>query len=240
MCTSSSWWGHRRRWCPTPSRNGKGGRARPGAGTHHGVSISRLVPLLGSFGCAGLYAGARFGKARGDACAVPNRRRSGRRPTCRARDALAPALVRTSTKCEIARPRSPAAGLRLPPRSPAAGRAGSRADSQAVAPRPLLCSLVAGGTWFLMRRLHTCSRRRRRCSGRRPAHSSRVALAPMLACTSVGCEAARVRSQAAALWPSPCSPVAGGAGSHAGARLGEMRGCTGVAPPQAFQTAPAP
>ena len=180
MCTSSSWWGHRRRWCPTPSRNGKGGRARPGAGTHHGVSISRLVPLLGSFGCAGLYAGARFGKARGDACAVPNRRRSGRHPACRARDALAPALVRTSTKCEIARPRSPAAWRRPSPRSPAAGRAGSHAN----------------------------------------AHFG--------------------VSQEAAPWPSPRSPVAGCAGPHAGARLGEMRGCTGVVPPQASRTAPAP
>ena len=188
------------------------GRARPCASTHHGVSLSRLVPLLGSFGCAGVYAGAHFGEARGDAFAVPNRRRPGRHPARRARDALAPALVRTSTKCETARPRSPATGLRPPPRSPAAGRAGSHAnahfgESQEAAPRPSPHSPIAG------------------CAG---PHAVTNYLR------------ARVRSRAAAPWPSPCSPVAGCAGPHAGARLGEMRGCTGVAPPQASQTAPAP
>ena len=59
-----------------------------------------------------------------------------------------------------------------------------------------------------------CSLRRRR-SGRRPARSSRAALAPTLVRTSVRCEAARVQSQAAALWPSPCSLVAGCAGPAA-------------------------
>ena len=198
MRASSSWWGRRRRWCPTPSRSGKGGPARPCASTHHGVSISRLVPLLGSFGCAGVYAGAHFGEARGDACAVPNRRRSGRHPARRARDALAPALVRTSTKCETARPRSPVTGLRPPPRSPAAGRAGSHAnahfgESQEAAPRPSPHSPIAG------------------CAG---PHAVTNYLR------------ARVRSRAAAPWPSPCPLVAGCAGSYAGAHLGEVRGCT--------------
>ena len=45
-----------------------------------------------------------------------------------------------------------------------------------------------------------CSLRRQR-SGRRPARPSRAALAPTLARTSGGGEAARVQSQAAALWP---------------------------------------
>ena len=66
----------------------------------------------------------------------------------------------------------------------------------------------------------------RRRSGRRPARSSRAALAPTLARTSVRCETARLQSQAAALWPSPCSLVAGCAGSYAGAHLCKVRGCT--------------
>ena len=70
-----------------------------------------------------------------------------------------------------------------------------------------------------------CSLRRRR-SGRRRARSSRATLAPTLARAPVRCEAARVQSQAAALWPSPCSLVAVSAGSHAGAHLYKVRGGT--------------
>ena len=137
-----------------------------------------------------------------------------------------------------------AALLRPSPGSLVAGCAGSHAGVHLCRVRGSTCAVSGGGAlavalfarrgrrWLLRwraplqgARLHVCSLRRRR-PGRRVARSSRAALAPTLARTSVKCEAARVQSQAEALWSSPCSLVAGCAGSPAGAHLGEVRGCT--------------
>ena len=167
------------------------------------------------------------------------RQRSGRHPARSSRSALAPTLARTSIRCEAAHVQPQAAALWPSPCSLVAGCAGSYAartsvrceaahvQSQAAALWPSPCSLVAGCASSYAG-AHLCKVRslRRRRSGRRLARSSRAALAPMLARTSVRCEAARVRSQAAALWPSPCSLGAGCAGSSAGAHLDEVRGCT--------------
>ena len=89
--------------------------------------------------------------------------------------------------------------------------------------------------WLLRWRAPRCGARRHLCSlrwrrlRRHLAHSSRAALASMLARTTVWCEAAPVQPQAAAPPPLPSSLVAGRAGFYAIAHHGVVRGCTRAA-----------
>merc|ERR1712194_233962 len=78
-------------------------------------------------------------------------------------------------------------------------------------------------------RLHFCAVSGGGASAPRPARSSRAALAPTLVRTTVWCEAAPLYGlRRRCFCPSPCSLVAGGAGSYAGAHHGVVRGCTSV------------
>ena len=176
------------------------------------------------------------------------RQRSGCRRAHSSRAALAPTLARTSVRCEAVRVQSQTAALRPSPCPLVAECVGFYAGAHFGEVRGCTCAVSGGGAlaiallarrglrWLLRwrapqcgARLHVCGLRRRR-SGRCPARSSRATLAPTLARASVRCEAARVQSQAAAPWPSPCSLVAGCAGSYASAHLGKVRGCTGAVP----------
>ena len=125
------------------------------------------------------------------------RRRLCRRPARSPRAALAPTLARSSVRCEAARVQPQAAAPGPSPRPLTAGCAGSHAaadlnESQAAAPQPSPRPLIAGGagphagTPSVRARRHACGLGRwRRHPGRRPARSSRAALAHTPARTSM-------------------------------------------------------
>jgi hypothetical protein len=159
-------------------------------------------------GCAGFYAGARHGVARGGTCAASGG--GGLAVAALARRGLRRLLRWRTSRC-------------------GAGRHVCRLRRRRLG---RCCARSAGLRWLLRWRAsrcgagrHMCCLRRRRL-GRRCARSARAALAPTLARVTVWREAARVPPQAAAAWPSLRSLGAGCAGSYAGARHGVARGGT--------------
>ena len=125
-----------------------------------------------------------------------------------------------------------------------AGCAGFYAGARHGVARGGTCAASGGGSWavallarrglrWLLRwRAPRCGERRHVCClgwrqlSRRPARSTRAALASTLARATVWREAARVLPRVAAAGPSPCSLNAGCAGFYAGARHGVARGGT--------------
>ena len=172
------------------------------------VAAAELLPCSLDAGCAGLYAGARHGVARGGTCAASGG--GSWAVTLLARCGLR-WLLRL-TRHGVARGVSCAAS-------------GGGSWTAALLAR---CGL----RWLLRWRAPRCGERRHVCClgwrqlGRRPARSMRAALASTLVRATVWREAARVLPRVAAAELLPCLLDAGCAGSYAGARHGLARGCT--------------
>ena len=171
-------------------------------------------------------------------------RQLGRRPARSTRAALASTLARATVWREAAHvlPRVAAAGPS--PCSLDAGCADFYAGARHGVARGGTCAASGGGSWaaallarcglrWLLRwRAPRCGEGRHVCClgwrqlSRRPARSTRAALASTLARATVWRGAARVLPRVAAAGPSPCSLDAGCAGFYAGARHGVARGGT--------------
>jgi len=195
------------------SRCARSARAAP-ASTLARVTVWRRAaaawPSLRSLdaGCAGFYAGARLGLARGGTCAASGG--GGLAVTALARRGLRRLLRWRASRCgarwHVCRLRRRWLGRR-------------RARSARAAPASTLAHVTvwrgaarvppqAAAAWPLLRPL------------------GRAALAPTLARVTVWRGAAHVLPQAAAAWPSLRPLGAGCAGSYAGARHGVARGGT--------------
>jgi len=209
------------------------------------VAAAELLPCLLDAGCAGFYAGARHGVARGGTCtasgggswAVALLARSGLRWLLRWR---APRCGERRHVCCLGwlqLSRHPARSMRAALASTLARatvwRGVARVLPRVAAAELLPCSLDASGRrWLLRWRAPRCGERRHVCClgwrqlGRRPARSMRAALASTLVRATVWREAARVLPRVAAAELLPCLLDAGCAGSYAGARHGLARGGT--------------
>ena len=163
-------------------------------------------------GCAGFYASARHGVARGDTCVASGGgglavAALARRGLCAGYYAGARHVVARGGTCAA----SGGGGLAVA----ALARRGMRRLLRWRASR-------CGARW------HMCCLRRRRL-GRCCSRSARDAPASTLARVTVWREAARVPSQAVSAWPLLRSFGAGCAGFYAGARHGVARGGDGLA-----------
>jgi hypothetical protein len=159
-------------------------------------------------GCAGFYAGARHGVARGCTCAASE---GGVALAALARREQRRLLGWRASRCGAGRHM-----CRL--RRQQLGRCCARTARAAPASIRWRASRCGAGR-------HMCRLKRRRL-GRCCARSERAAPVPGLARVTVWRGAARVPPQVAVAWPSLCSLSACSPGSWAGARLGVARGGT--------------